>query len=264
MPELPEVEAWRKLAEHHVAGKTIAKVWTADDELIFDQKKPAAWARACKGKTIGEICRKGKHLWMDCGTVYPYFHFGMSGAFHVYEDTANRDKYLKAEFLMEDGTRLGYRNARRIGRVRLLSDPLNEAPISKLGFDPFLDMPPLKTFETVLAKRKAPIKSILLDQKFAAGVGNWIADEILYQAKIHPRKHGAELSGPEVKALRAKMKSIIDKAVSVDAESSKFPRTWLFHTRWGKKAAETRKGEEIAFDTIGGRTTAWVPSVQKM
>jgi len=249
-----------------VRGKTITKVTSRKDEIIFDQKSHSAWARACKGKTVNEVCRKGKHLWMDCGNhearVFPYFHFGMSGAFHVYRDESERDKYLKAEFLFDDGTRLGYRNARRIGSVRLLSDPLNEAPISKLGFDPFLNMPSLTDFSAPLRKRRAPIKSILLDQKFAAGVGNWIADEILYQAKIHPRKLGVELSDAELKGLRSKMKSIINKAVAVDADKARFPKSWLFHYRWGKSAQTTAKGEEIAFDTIGGRTTAWVPSVQ--
>jgi len=263
MPELPEVEAWRKLAERHVRGKTIAKVTARKDEIIFDQKTHTAWARACHGLTVNEVCRKGKHLWMDCGAkVFPYFHFGMSGAFHVYQDESERDKYLKAEFLFEDGTRLGYRNARRIGAVRLLTDPLNEEPISKLGFDPFLNLPSLADFSAPLRKRRAPIKSILLDQKFAAGVGNWIADEILYQAKIHPRKLGIDLSDDELKRLRSKMKSIIDKSVAVDADKARFPKTWLFHYRWGKSAETTAKGEPIEFDRIGGRTTAWVPSVQ--
>ena len=86
---------------------------------------------------------KGKHLWMELDQPpHPYFHFGMSGAFYVYASVKDRPKYLKTELLMADGTRLGYRNIRRIGRVRLLDRPEEEPPVSELGFDPYLDLRP--------------------------------------------------------------------------------------------------------------------------
>jgi formamidopyrimidine-DNA glycosylase len=55
---------------------------------------------------------------------------------------------------------------------------------------------------------------------------------------------------------------ILKKAVEVSAESSRFPKSWLFHHRWGKKAERDSKGEAVQFDQVGGRTTAWVPSRQ--
>ena len=105
---------------------------------------------------------------------------------------------------------------------------------------------------------------MLLDQSFAAGVGNWIADEVLYQARLDPRRAANSLTPKEEKALHGALSRVIQRAVSVDADKTRFPRGWLFHVRWGKNVgAQTRAGEDIVFETIAGRTTAWVPSRQR-
>jgi formamidopyrimidine-DNA glycosylase len=105
---------------------------------------------------------------------------------------------------------------------------------------------------------------VLLDQSLFAGVGNWIADEVLYQAGLDPRRPASSLSPRDVGRLRGRLRAIVHRAVSVDADSSRFPRTWLFHRRWGRKqGARTARGEPIVHLTVGGRTTAWVPSRQR-
>ena len=75
---------------------------------------------------------------------------------------------------------LAFLDARRLGRIRLCAEPLNEPPISKLGFDPILSMPTLEDFTPRVSKRKAPIKAVLLDQSFSAGVGNWVAGKRIF------------------------------------------------------------------------------------
>ena len=108
------------------------------------------------------------------------------------------------------------------------------------------------------------LKALLLDQKFAAGVGNWIADEVLYQAKLDPRRRTTSLTESELRRLRTKLSLVVRTAVKANADASRYPKTWLFHHRWGKgKGAKTKRGETIRFVTIAGRTTAWVPTVQK-
>jgi formamidopyrimidine-DNA glycosylase len=108
------------------------------------------------------------------------------------------------------------------------------------------------------------VKALLLDQSFAAGVGNWIADEVLYQARIAPRRRARSLSREEARRLRAALASVVTTAVAVGADSDRFPQTWLFHERWGRDAtATTARGEKIRHDTIAGRTTAWVPAIQR-
>ena len=80
----------------------------------------------------------------------------------------------------DTSTEIAFLDARRLGRVRLVSSPLTEPPISTLGFDPILSMPGLEEFSGQVLKRSCPIKALLLDQSFSAGVGNWVAGQSEY------------------------------------------------------------------------------------
>ena len=79
---------------------------------------------------------------------------------------------------------MAFTDARRLGRIRLVDavDPFTQPPLSELGFDPVHGMPTIDEFKSRTLKRRVPIKSLLLDQTFSAGVGNWVADEVLFQA----------------------------------------------------------------------------------
>lgn len=265
MPELPEVERARRIAERNLVGKHITSVTTMQDNIVYNGVTPKKFANALRDRTVLAARRKGKYLWLELDRrPWPGFHFGMTGSFQVYQDEQSRPRFWKVELLLEDGTRLAMPNKRRLGRIRLHHDPENEPPISKLGFDPFLKMPPLNVFVELVSGRKAPVKALLLDQSFAAGVGNWIADEVLYHARLAPSRRACDLTAAEIKRLRTKLQYVVCKAVEVDADKDRFPRTWLFHRRWGKNAdAVSSRGHKIVHDTIGGRTTAWVPQVQR-
>ncbi len=104
---------------------------------------------------------------------------------------------------------------------------------------------------------------MLLDQSFAAGVGNWIADEVLYQAGLAPQRRANTLTDAELRRLRGRIRSVIHTSVRALNDSSRYPRTWLFHSRWDGPGSITARGEAIRYLTIGGRTTAWVPKRQR-
>jgi len=265
MPELPEVEARRKILERHLGGSVIAKASAAPDTIVYDGVKPRTFATALSGRRVLTVRRKGKQLWIELDKrPWPTLHFGMGGSFYAYEQVSERPKYWKLEMVTDQGVRVAMTNPRRLGRIRLLNDPETEPPISKLGHDPLDDLPSPRRFSDLLSPRKAPIKAVLLDQGVFAGVGNWIADEVLYQAGIDPRRRSHKLGQEELSRLRSRLRFVIRRAVQVDADSERFPKTWLFHHRWGRKAAaRTARGERIRFTTVGGRTTAWVPEVQK-
>jgi formamidopyrimidine-DNA glycosylase len=265
MPELPEVETARRRLELHLAGKTLATVTSAADRIVYEGIAPRRFAAALKGRTVEAVRRKGKHLWLELDRrPWPSFHFGMGGDFHVYRDRAERPRYWKVELATAGGTRLAMTNARRLGRIRLFDDPASEPPISRLGPDPYLELPSPAAFARLFAGRKAPVKALLLDQTVLAGIGNWIADEVLYQAGLDPRRPAASLDPAELRRLRSRLKAVLDRAVRVGSDDGRFPRTWLFHYRWGRTAgARTGRGEEIVFLTVGGRTTAFVPAAQR-
>ena len=123
-------------------------------------------------------------------------------------------------------------------------------------------MPDETTFASHFAKRGGPIKSVLLDQTIAAGVGNWIADEVLYHSRLHPEQPAKSLTPAQLRDLRDAMEGVIKTACDAGADAEMFPDDWLFHHRWGKVAGEVG-GEPIQFITVGGRTTAFVPKRQK-
>jgi formamidopyrimidine-DNA glycosylase len=279
MPELPEVERGRGLAESVAAGRVIERVRCARDPIVFDGVSPARMRAALLGRRVRAVRRRGKHLWFELDRrPWPCFHFGMTGAFRV-PDAAPRPlasnpsgrsehgwppRFSKIRLWLDDGRQLVMTNARRLGRIRLRHDPAGEPPISALGFDPLLDLPPARDLVAAVTRRNTSLKALLMDQAFAAGVGNWIADEVLYQAALDPRRKASTLTAPEVRRLHSRLRAIITTAVRVDADASRFPRTWLFHRRWGRDPnAVTARGEAIRHITVAGRTTAWVPSAQR-
>jgi len=265
MPELPEVETARRLAARALAGRRIVGVATVDDPIVYAGVSPRRLAAALRGRRVTAVGRKGKHLWLELDRrPWPAFHFGMSGSFRVYGEEADRPRYWKVELRASDGARLALRDPRRLGRIRLLRDPANEPPISRLGFDVLDDMPDAGELRALLSRRKAPIKAVLLDQGLFAGVGNWIADEALFQARISPHRPASSLDASEVTRLRRQLGAIVGRAVKVLARKREFPRGWLFHRRWGRdSSAHTLRAERIVHETIGGRTAAWVPSRQR-
>ena len=265
MPELPEAEAARRLAQRALVGRRIVEVAACEDPIVFagtSARRVAAWLR---GRRVVAARRKGKHNWLELDRrPWLAFHFGMSGRLHVYRRAEDRPRFWKLEIATEEGRRLAITDTRRFGRIRLLRDPAHEPPISLLGYDPLEGLPAASELRAVLQRRQAPLKAVLLDQSVFAGVGNWIADEVLYQAALSPHRPAASLSLGEVSRLRRKLHAIVRRAVEVGADSDHFPPAWLFHHRWGRNAeARTARAERIIHETIGGRTTAWVPTRQR-
>jgi formamidopyrimidine-DNA glycosylase len=263
MPELPEVETARRAVHAAAAGKRIARVTCADDPIVFARRDPRALRRALAGRRIAGTGRRGKFMWLELEPAATLVvHFGMTGWFEPVAIDAS-PRFLKLDLRLEDGTRLVYTDPRRLGRVRLAATPAADASIARLGFDPLLDPLPAADFRRELTGRRAPVKAVLLDQSFSAGVGNWIADEALYQARIHPARRAHTLSTAETSRLRARLLKIVAFAVEVGSDDARFPKSWLFHYRWGKRRdAVDGGGRPIRFSTVGGRTTAWVPEVQ--
>jgi formamidopyrimidine-DNA glycosylase len=148
-------------------------------------------------------------------------------------------RFTKVQVTLSDGTALCFTDPRRLGRVLLSPDP--ESELSKaLGPDCLNAMMPLPEFASALAVRSAPIKAVLLDQSFVAGIGNWIADEVLYQARIHPESRCNALSPDDVAGLHTQIQTVVRTACDVEADHTLFPKEWLFHVRWNKEKTKSR------------------------
>ena len=289
MPELPEVETVRLQIEKRFKGKKIIEVIADDcDKYLFQFIKAHEFKKALTGAKIIGTGRKGKYFWIELNRKpWPLFHLGMTGNVAILDPTAKEqgaarvwegarlwsqhDQEFRKQMLFchlmiksQKGLEAALIDPRRFGRVWLTEDPWQHPRVKKLGFDPLLNFPSAKILGEKLSRRKKAIKAVLLDQSLFAGIGNWLADEILFQARLSPHHLAANLTPAQVEVLHKNVLLVVKKAVSVAADYKRFPKSWLFHNRWGKmKDAKTSHGKKIIHEEIGGRTTAWVPGWQK-
>ncbi|XP_022872182.1 formamidopyrimidine-DNA glycosylase isoform X1 [Olea europaea var. sylvestris] len=278
MPELPEVEAARRAIEEHCVGKKIVKSVVANDSKVIDGVSPKDFEASLTGKTIVASHRKGKNMWLQLDSPpFPSFQFGMTGAIYIkgiavtkYKRSAVKDtdewpsKYSKLFIELDDGLEFSFTDKRRFAKVRLLDNPVSVPPISELGPDALLEPMTVDEFYNSLSKKKIGIKALLLDQSFISGIGNWMADEVLYQARIHPLETASSLSKESCVTLLKCINEVIEEAVEVGADSSQFPSNWIFHSREKKPGKAFVDGKKIEFITAGGRTSAYVPELQKL
>jgi len=302
MPELAEVESSCKLIRDHCVGKRIVKVTSKEqgggprdgqfDDLIFSEDITENDVQAAfQGAKLISVGRKGKQMWFELDgekkkakkKMFVLVHLGMTGSLTVKDIKGTTYKsfkvakswpprFCKLELTMasDDGEeiKLGFTDPRRLGRIRLrIDDPFTKPPLSILGSDPVLGPLSVDEFETAVLRSNAPIKGLLLNQNGPfCGIGNWIADEVLYQSEIHPAAKGSTLVNSQIKSLYDSIIGVCKFAVDVDANYKKFPSDWLFHQRWSKGKKKTAKinGKTITFLTVAGRTSAVVTSVQRM
>jgi len=279
MPELPEVESVRRLFERVLKGHKIVRAEVPPDDIMLSGRDPDTIRKALEGRTVRHAGRRGKFWWLEFDEPpFLFGHLGMSGwvrelgqesrRLHAHgdaplDDADGRPRYLKLLIETEEGRRVAFTDGRRLGRLWLGESPEKDRQVSRLSPDVYEAPRSVDELVKLLAKRKPAIKALLLDQTLFAGVGNWIADEVLYQAKIAPARAGSSLDREEISRLHRSLAHVLGHAVKVDADYKKFPETWLFSHRWGgAKGSQEVGGHTIKRETIGGRTTAWVPDVQ--
>merc|ERR1712129_33477 len=190
-------------------------------------------------------------------------------------------RFTKLLLDCKGGKQLAFADPRRFGKILLRKSPTEQPPLSQLAPDPVTDTVSLTDFAAGLASSKMPVKALLLCQdRVVSGVGNWMADEMLFHSKIHPATLSCHLTEIQVRTIHAALVNVCQKACAVLADYRRFPSNWLFHYRWGKgksAAAMAEKhgnegatasdaampdGSPIKLIQEGGRTTAFVPAVQ--
>lgn len=280
MPELAEVEAVRRVLDRCLVGRKIAEVEAAVDPIVFEGRTPEAVKAALLGRTVTGTGRKGKTFWLNLDEGCLLGHLGMTGWVRdlraerekrlishgeaPLDDPEGRPRFLKLLLRADDGGEAALTDGRRLARVWLGSSGEADPRVLALGPDAFTEPQGPEFLAGRLGKRKAPIKSLLMDQKIISGLGNWLADEILYQAGVSPHRLANSLSDDEFFSVDQAMTAILGLAVEAEADEAAYPPDWLFHYRWGgRHGADTVAGLMIRRDVIGGRTAAWVPERQK-
>ena len=267
MPELPEVESARLVIERSALGRVVADV---DDNDTYECRPhaPGEIRDAVRGRSLVAAHRRGKLMWCETSGDGPALglHLGMSGrilvtgAHDAAEDeggdyqgtgagTHRKPEWYRFTLRFEDGGSLRLFDKRRLGRVRLDPDVDALGPdAGEIARDVFRDR---------VGRGTAPLKARLLDQAVLAGVGNLLADEVLWQARLSPTRPAGELGTEELDELRRQLRLGIRRAVR---QGGVHTGEVIPYRRAGEHCP--RCGAEMARATVGSRTTWWCPVEQ--
>ena len=258
MPELPDVESYRRFFERHATGRTVAGL--SADPTVVRNTTPAALERALAGRTFAEPGRHGK--WLLGGTDGPalLLHFGMTGELAWSGEIPERHRHDRLILELEGGDELRYRNMRKLGGIWLAHDrEETDAVLGALGPDALgLGR---RSFLERLSGRRGQVKAALLDQSFVAGIGNLLADEILWQARLHPKRRIETLSDTERGALQRATGHVVRESVERFDYTARKTR-WLSHVRGLPGAVCPRCRVPLDRTVAGGRTTYFCPNCQ--
>ena len=282
MPEFAEVEFFRKRWHQAAAGQRITAVLVHPAAKVFRGTKPNAIRRALtRTKFLSSEAQAKQMLFRFSAagsrssepTSWLGIHLGMSGELSVAPADYVPGKH--DHLVLRTGHHsLVFNDPRMFGRVQFHHGATAPAWWTRIA-PPILS--PKFTVAAVAAflkrRARAPIKAVLLMQERFPGIGNWMADEILWRAAIHPKRAAGSLKPAEVRALWRECRRVCRLALNTIAGRGDIlppdlnvhiPRTWLFRHRWSAKGRDPLTGTPLARATIGGRTTSWSPARQKL
>ena len=264
MPELAEVDYYRKQWDPGLGGK-IVRVHLHPDKRVFRGTDTTQLSQNLSGKRLRSSESRGKQmLFHFSGNCWLGLHLGMTGKLTTAAPTHTPSKH---DHLVLSLTRraLIFNDMRQFGRVQFAQSPEPPPWWSQLPPDPTSpDFTRVRMDQFILRHGRLAIKPTLLLQDGFPGIGNWMADEILWRAGVAPRKPCAKLSSAERQRLFRETRFVTRAALArIGKDFSDPPKTWLIHERWTKHGVCPRHKTPLRRETIGARTTAWCPKCQK-
>ena len=263
MPELAEVEYYRRQWD---AGLTrrIKAVHLHPDKRIFRGSDTRALKRTLTESRLLRSTARGKQmLFVFSGGGWLGLHLGMSGTLRAEPARFRPGKHDHLVLQQAKGA-LVFRDPRQFGRVRFHTGKTEpswwsaSAPEITSG-----EFSPAYLTEFLRRHRRAPIKAVLLLQTGFPGVGNWMADEILWRAGISPATRSGDLNARQQSALHRGTRFVAREALRIIGPAfADPPRSWLIHQRWKPGGICPRHRTPLARAAIGGRTTAWCAKCQ--
>lgn len=271
MPELPEVEIRRQYLETSSLYQPIEHIDVEDKKLLTTDYDTLL--RTLVSRQFTGTRRVGKNLFVltDAPGVIVRMHFGMTGDLEYYHATLDRPRFARIVFQFSNGFNLGFLCPRKFERVGLVDDIDTYLRDKKIAPDG-LDMSLLELTERVRRKR-ALIKPVLLDQSTVAGLGNWIVDEVLFQARVHPEQRADTLTDAQMGALHDAIRLVLETAIRYEATYRDFPNSFLIHVReWDDSPYDDVEAHKycprcktrIVQSVVGGRTTYYCPNEQTL
>jgi len=257
MPELPDVEAFKRTLGEHATGRRIERVEVHDAGALrgVSARQLNTRLRGCR---FAEPLRRGK--WVIARTDGPtvLMHFGMTGSLRWTARHVPEERFERVTFVTDDGE-LHYDDMRKLTGISLASND-DEAGRLLGSLGPDAVSVQRAEFAALLHDRRAALKTVLMDQHVVAGLGNLLTDEILWRACINPRRPASSLTVHEVGRLYARMRWVL--RTSLQAGDVPANRSWLTGVRYESAPRCPRCRTPLWHARIGGRTSVWCPLCQ--
>jgi formamidopyrimidine-DNA glycosylase len=271
VPELPEVETVVREIRAELVNRSITAARFAIPRQVKPQT-PRGLARAVAGQTIRGVRRRGKHILIVLDRGLLVVHLRMTGRLYVRDAEDGERVHERAWFDLDDGRVLAFRDARTLGVMHYFRDGEIPAMLNRLGWEPLGDRVSPEELKVVLSRRTIAVKLLLLDQKVWAGIGNIYASEILWEAKINPRKRASRLTRGERERLREWVPRVLQRAldqggstlrdfVGADGRGGSYQREFRVYGRGGEPCLRCRA--PIRRFVQAQRSTYFCPRCQK-
>ena len=210
MPELPEVQTVLDTLALQIKDRRIVDIQILYKPIVEVTEK--TFKKKLINQSFREFKRRGKYLIFEMDDITLVSHLRMEGKYFILDDSVPLSKHDHVIFTLDNGKQLRYNDVRKFGRMELIEKG-DYKDFHNLGPEPFSDDFSLEYCKNYLKNKKLPIKQVLLEQSFVAGVGNIYADEILFAIKVNPKRMAFKLSDNEIKDLIKQTQRILKGAI---------------------------------------------------
>jgi formamidopyrimidine-DNA glycosylase len=264
MPELPDVEIFKQYLDATALHKNIETVDLRDKDMLkgVSQRK---LTQRLKNTCLRSSRRHGKYLFAQADdNGWLLLHFGMTGSLKYFKDPEKDTDHDRLCLGFSNGYYLAFDCQRKLGEIGWLEDPrtfVQERGMGPDAMDADLD---LDSFKKIFSRSRGSVKGALMNQDMIAGVGNVYADEILFQAGIHPKTKVSQLGAERFERLfRVMREQVLPTAIECRADPSEFPDDFIVPHR-GKDGRCPKCGQKLKQIRVSGRTSYLCPDCQSM
>lgn len=267
MPELPEVETVVRTLEKRIKNKSIINVKVRYKPIVTCSS--SKFKKELIGQTFKTFKRRGKYLLFYLNDVLLVSHLRMEGKYSINDPSDKLSKHSHVIFTLSDNKELRYNDTRKFGRFELYPLDTDMSHFKNLGPEPFSKDYNVKYVLNYVKNKTIPIKQLLLDQSFTAGIGNIYADEILFKSRINPKLKSNKFKEEDAKKIISATKSILKSSIkmggttiksfsSINHITGRFQHKLKVH---GKSYCDVCSSK-IKVVRINGRSTYYCPKCQ--
>jgi formamidopyrimidine-DNA glycosylase len=258
LPELPEVETFKRYLDKTSLNQTIRSIKVIDSRVLSVDE--SYLRKSVIDKKLESSIRYGKYILVDLKPKYLVLHFGMTGDLEYYNKKDEQPKFSKVIFQFNNGFNLAYISRRMFGRLYIVDSVEGFVKYKKLGPDAYKMS--YEEFKEAIKRRNAIAKNLLLNQSFVAGIGNIYSDEILFKSKLNPKAKINLLDENKTKVLFSNIKEVLKFGIQKEGDLSTYPDSFLIPHRKKEEICPICSTEIERFE-LSGRHGFFCPKCQK-